>query len=80
MAWCWQGDARWLVVVNLGPTPARALTRVPLTDVRGRTHRLTDPTTGLSVVRSGDDLADGLFVELGPWQWHLFRLDEIPTG
>lgn len=80
VAWCWDGDPRWLVVVNLGPTTARATTRMPLADIAGRTHRLTDPTTGLGVVRSGGDLAGGMFVELGPWQWHLFRLEEMPAG
>jgi hypothetical protein len=28
--------------------------------------------------RSGDDLSDGLYVELEPWEWHLLRLDTVP--
>jgi hypothetical protein len=43
----------------------------------GQWH-LTDPTQNIALVRSGDDLVDGLFVELGPWRWHLFRIDR-PT-
>ncbi|MFF0815836.1 alpha-amylase [Rhodococcus sp. NPDC003318] len=75
-AWCWDGDRRWVVVVNLGDREACAHVRVPWTDVRGRGFRLVDPTRDLAYERSGDDLSDGLYVELGPWQWHLFRVDE----
>jgi hypothetical protein len=28
--------------------------------------------------RSGDDLINGLFVELDAWQWHMFRID-VPS-
>jgi hypothetical protein len=74
-AWCWDGQQRWLIVVNLGSTTARGLVRVPWDDVTGRSYRLTDPTTGVDVTRSGDDLHDGLYVELGAWHWHLFRVE-----
>jgi hypothetical protein len=39
--------------------------------------RLADPTTGIEYDRKGDDVCDGLFVELGPWQWHLFRVEDV---
>jgi hypothetical protein len=31
--------------------------------------------SGVAYERAGDDLCDGLYVELGPWQWHLLRVD-----
>jgi hypothetical protein len=30
-----------------------------------------------SLTRSGDDLLNGLFVELDAWQWHMFRIDPL---
>jgi hypothetical protein len=36
---------------------------------------LTDPTQHIAFLRSGDDLVDGLFVELDAWQCHMFRVD-----
>jgi alpha amylase-like protein len=78
VSWCWDGAARWLVVVNLGSTGACGHVRVPWDDMLGRTYRLMDPTTGVDVIRSGDDLNGGLYVELGPWRWHLFEVERVP--
>jgi hypothetical protein len=75
VAWCWDGDARWLIVVNLSDGTAAGLVRTPWADLRGRQWHLTDPTQNIDLVRSGDDLVDGLFVELGAWNWHMFRID-----
>jgi hypothetical protein len=76
-AWCWDGDARWLVVVNLGDRPATGRVRAPLGDLRGRRWRLTDPTHAVSYERAGHDLVDGLYVELAAWDWHLWRIDRV---
>ena len=78
MAWSWDGGTRWLVVVNLSGAAATGHVRVPWDDVRGRGWRLLDPTHNSMFERSGDDLRDGLYVELGPWEWHLLRLDTAP--
>jgi glycosidase len=75
VAWCWEGDSRWLIVVNLSDSTAAGLVRTPWADLRGRQLHLTDPTRDLGFVRSGDDLVDGLFVELDAWNWHMFRID-----
>ena len=75
LAWCWDGGTRWLVVVNLGDQPATGRVRVPLTGLRDRRWRLTDPTHAVSYERSGNDLVDGLYVELAGWDWHLWRID-----
>ena len=77
-AWSWAGEYdgnRHLVVVNLSGQPAQA--RVPLDwpDLPGRSWQLTD-ILGQSVFeRDGGELASpGLFVDLGPWQFHLLAL------
>jgi Alpha amylase, catalytic domain len=75
VAWCWEGDTRWLVVVNLSDATGRAHVRAPWPDLRGQSVRLTDPTTGVAYDRAGDDVCDGLYVELAPWRWHLFRVE-----
>jgi len=77
-AWSWAGDHngdRHLVVVNLSGQPARA--RIPLDwpDLPGRSWRLTDILRQNVFKRDGAELASpGLFVDLGPWQFHLLAL------
>jgi hypothetical protein len=76
LSWSWTAGSRWLVVVNLGAERAAARVAAPWPDLRGRTLRLHDPTHDISYDRSGDDLNDGLYVELPGWGWHLFHLDD----
>jgi hypothetical protein len=79
LAWSWEGATRWLVILNFSDRPASGLVTAPWPDVAGRSWRLVDPTHDTTFVRSGDDLVNGLFVDLGPWSWHLLRLDEDGT-
>jgi hypothetical protein len=78
VSWCWSADTRWLVVVNLAADRAAARVAAPWPELAGRDLRLHDPTQDVSYVRSGADLADGLYVELPGWGWHLFRVDLVP--
>jgi hypothetical protein len=80
LAWCWQGGTRWLIVVNLSDGTATGLVRTPWEDLRGHEWQLTDPTQDISFTRSGDDLVGGLFVELGAWRWHMFRIEPTTMG
>ena len=80
VSWAWDGPGRWLVVVNLSSSTAAGLVRTSWEDLRGRDCRLVDATNDLSFVRSGDDLVDGLFVELPAWGWHLFEVLPSPAG
>jgi glycosidase len=75
VTWCWDGETRWLVVVNLGAATAVGQVRTPWDDLRGRPVRLVDDTNGVAYEREGVDLVDGLYVELGAWAWHLFRVE-----
>jgi hypothetical protein len=79
LAWCWEGETRWLVVVNLSDGWCAGHVRAPWNDVRGRRFRLDD-TNDVSYDREGSELADGLYVALEPWSWHLFRVDAIGQG
>ena len=79
LAWCWSGnDERALVIVNFADTPAQARVHVPWDDLGGRSWRLEDLLSGDSFDRSGDEMQDaGLYVELGPWRAHLFKVREL---
>jgi len=77
VTWCWDQPSRWLIAVNLSPATAAAQVRVPWPDLAGQRVRLVDPTHHTAYDRSGDDLVTGLYVELGPWDWHLFRFEPI---
>ncbi|HJY44633.1 MAG TPA: alpha-amylase family glycosyl hydrolase [Propionibacteriaceae bacterium] len=79
VAWCWEGDTRWLIIVNLSADIAAGLIRTPWDDLRGRMWNLTDRShlVPMDFTRPGDDLVDGLFVELDAWNWHMFRMDPV---
>ena len=76
LAWCWvKDDERALVVVNFGPAPAQALVHLPWDDLRSTTWRLDDELSGDRYVRVGIEMLEvGLYVDLGPWQCHLFQM------
>jgi len=79
MSWCWEsGDERHLVAVNFSGTPSQAVIRMPLEDLRGRAWRLSELLSVDSYERGGDEMTEsGLFVSLGPWRWHFFRIDPV---
>ena len=62
-------------MVNLSDRPAAGVVRAPWDELRVSDCRLVDPTNDVAYVRTGDELCDGLYVELGPWAWHLFRIE-----
>jgi hypothetical protein len=73
-AWTWvAADQRHLVVVNLGDQRARGRL-AGLWGARDGTVTLTDVLSGEDYPRAGEELvAEGLFVELAPWGYHLLR-------
>ena len=76
LAWCWvKGDERYLVVMNFSDGTVQARVHVPWDELRGKSWRLNDVLPGESYDRSGDEMRDaGLYVDLGPWQCHLFQV------
>jgi hypothetical protein len=80
VAWCWDGESRWFVVVNLSDATSAGHARAPWDDLRGRPVQLVDDTHAVAYDRAGTDLCDGLYVELGPWSWHLFRVEPLTEG
>jgi hypothetical protein len=76
LTWCWmKGDERCLIVVNFSAASTQALVRVPWDALRGTMWRLSDVLSGEIYDRSGNDMRDaGLYVELKPWQCHVFQM------
>jgi len=79
LSWCWaQNDLRYLVVIHFGDDTAQARVHVPWDELRGKTWRLDDALSGEAYDRSGDEMRDaGLYVELGPWACHVFRVSAL---
>jgi hypothetical protein len=76
VAWCWHnGDKRHLVVVNLSDQDSQGQVRLPWNKLAGYSWTLLDLLSGEVYERGGRELQEsGLFVALGPWQFHLFAL------
>jgi hypothetical protein len=75
VAWCWAKDAdRYLIVVNLSTSSVQARVRLPWDELRDATWWLLDMLSGASYDRAGNEmLAAGLYVELEPWNFHVFQ-------
>lgn len=75
LAWCWvKDDECYLIVINFRQGAAQARVRVPWDVLRGKQWHLNDVLSGQSYDRGGDEMRDaGLYVDLGPWQYHLFQ-------
>ena len=76
LAWCWvKDDERYLIVINFGRETAQARVQVPWDELRGKTWRLSDVLSGETYDRGGDEMRDaGLYVDLKPWQCHVFQV------
>lgn len=75
VAWTWTlDDERYLIAVNLSDMPVQAHVQVPWPNVTGGTWHLIDQISNVLYERSGDEMASpGLYVELGPWNYHFFH-------
>jgi hypothetical protein len=80
VAWSWKDEEqRYLIVVNLSDCPSQAQVRVPWDDASGGNWLLVDALSGATYERDGDEmLSPGLYVELGPWNYHFFQC--VRTG
>ncbi len=79
IAWCWtKDDESRLIVVNFSDRTSQAHVQVPWDELTGELWRLVDVLSGETYDRSGDDMRDnGLYVDLGPWKYHFFRLTPL---
>ena len=75
VAWSWvQDDEHYLIAVNLSDRPLQAYIRIPWADVGGGIWHLLDLLSRAFYERDGDELlSPGLYVELGPWNYHFLH-------
>jgi len=75
LAWCWtRGGERQLVIVNLSDSAVQARVKVPWEDMPGETWRLVDLLSNASYDRDAEEILSwGLYVELQPWNFHVFQ-------
>lgn len=77
IAWSWQGaDAqRRIIAVNYAANQSQCYLRIPFADLVGRAMRLRDLTGPANYERRGDDLLSwGLYLDLPPWNYHVFEM------
>ncbi|HET6515565.1 MAG TPA: alpha-amylase family glycosyl hydrolase [Thermodesulfovibrionales bacterium] len=79
VAWCWRnGGERYLIVVNLSDLASQGQVALPWDELKGKTWRLTDVLSDETFDRNGDEMfGPGLYVDLGPWKYHFFRLNPL---
>jgi glycosidase len=78
VAFSWQRSAgeRLLVAVNYSANQGQCRLRLPFSDLAGKTWRLQDQLATASYDRDGNELqSQGLFLDLAPWQAHVFSIE-----
>ena len=83
IAFAWEGarDHRFIIAVNYAANRSQCYLRLPFADLRGRQWRLQDRLAEVRYDRNGDDLAStGLYLDMNPWQSHVFSITEIKEG
>jgi hypothetical protein len=75
VVWCWvQGEARYLVVVNLSTYQSQARIQLPWDNFASKSWHLTDVLSGDIFEREDDELhTTGLYVDLPAWRFHFLR-------
>jgi hypothetical protein len=77
LAFAWHGldGERLLVTVNYAPNQSQCYVRLPFTDLGSGQWRFEDVLGTATYDRQGNDLqARGLYLDVPPWQAHVFSL------
>src|SRR5262245_29303213 len=77
VAFAWEGPLgeRLLVVVNYSENQSQCRLRLPFPGLEGKSWRLQEQLGQATYDRDGSELySQGLFVDLPPWQTHVFSL------
>jgi hypothetical protein len=78
-AWRGAGDERLLVAVNYAPHASQCYIPLPFPEIKDCSVQLKDLLSSASYVRVGDDLlARGLYLDMGPWAYHIFTVEVTP--
>jgi hypothetical protein len=80
IAFAWQNadGAKLLVAVNYSAQPAECYVRLPFAGLAGGAWQLRDIVGTDIYQREGDDLnARGLYLNVPPWQCHVFEMKSV---
>ena len=82
VAWSWLlGDEFFLVVVNLSDCSSQARVRVPWALTPRAKWHMVDQLSDSIYERDGDEMtSQGLYIELGPWNYHFFHCLRTKKG
>lgn len=82
IAFAWHDhNSRILVTVNYSDQQSQCYILVPLSQSSGQNWRLRDLMSKAVYDRASDELqTKGLYLDVKPWQYHVFSLEEIPAG
>ena len=81
VTWCWEGeDSRHVVAVNLSSGSAQGLIHLPWDVTRRGRWRLAEVLEDTAYEFDAGDGADGLFVDLDPWRWHVLEITPLDGG
>jgi hypothetical protein len=77
LAWSWINETdRYLIIINFSDSPAQGRVQLVGDEIRGKPWRLLDEFSGETYERDGDEMLDpGLYADLNPWGYHLFRFE-----
>jgi hypothetical protein len=77
-AWHKQGAPPLIVVVNYAPNQNQCYLRLPFVEVSGYVVHARDLMSSAVYERDGEELVSrGLFIDLPPWCYHVFRLETV---
>jgi glycosidase len=79
IAHAWEGPRheRILIVVNYAPHQSQCYVHLPFPEIKNRTVYFEDTLSTASYMREGNDLlAHGLYLDLQPWCYHIFTLQD----
>jgi len=80
-AWVDLPQDRLLVVVNFAPNQSQCYLRLPFADLAGRSVLLEDLMGHEAYERDGTELCErGLYLDLGGWGYHVFRVKTPDKG
>lgn len=79
LAWCWKRqEERFLIILNFSTYTSQALIKVPWEELRGKMWSLNDVLSVDTYGRNGNEMQfPGLYVDLGPWKFHFFQVQEL---
>jgi hypothetical protein len=78
-SWRGSGGERLLVVVNYAPYSSQCYLQLPFPEIKDRSVWFNDTLSSARYDRDGNELLErGLYLDMGPWSYHIFTLEVEP--